>query len=80
MVRGINITDDETAIIDLSADFLNYDGEKETDILESLTYTATSFDNIDQIKLWIEGEPLDIMPKQQTVLRTATAEVMVLMY
>ena len=68
VVRGINITDDKTAIIDLSADFLNYDGEKETDILESLTYTATSFDNIDQIKLWVEGEPLDIMPKQQTVV------------
>ena len=68
VVRGVNITDDETAIIDLSADFLNYDGEKETDILESLTYTATSFDNIDQIKLWVEGEPLDIMPKQQTVV------------
>ena len=68
VVRGINITDDETAIIDLSADFLNYDGEKETDMLEALTYTATSFDNIDQIKLWVEGEPLDIMPKQQTVV------------
>lgn len=68
VVRVINITDDETAIIDLSADFLNYDGEKETDMLEALTYTATSFDNIDQIKLWVEGEPLDIMPKQQTVV------------
>jgi germination protein M len=68
VVRGINITDDKTTVIDLSAEFLNYDGEKETDILESLTYTATSFDNIDQIKLWVEGEPLDIMPKQQTVV------------
>jgi germination protein M len=68
VVRGINITDDKTAIVDLSADFLNYDGEKETDMLEALTYTATSFGNIDQIKLWVEGEPLDIMPKQQTVV------------
>ena len=68
VVKGINITDDETAIIDLSADFLNYDGEKETDMLEALTYTATSLDNIDQIKLWVEEEPLDIMPKQQTVV------------
>lgn len=68
VVRGINITDDETAIIDLSAEFLNYDGEKETDMLEALTYTATSFNNIDRIKLWVEGEPLDVLPKQQTVI------------
>ncbi len=68
LIRGINITDDQTAIIDFSADFLNYDGEKETDILEALTYTATSFDNIDKIKLWVDGEALDVLPKQQTVV------------
>lgn len=67
-IRGINITDDQTAIIDLSQEFLNYDIDKETDILEALTFTATTFENVERIKIWVEGESLDVLPKQQTVM------------
>lgn len=67
-IRGLNITEDETLIIDFSADFLSYDAMKEKNILEAITYTATSFHGIERIKLWVEGEEINVMPKQKTIM------------
>lgn len=65
-VIGLNLQDDGTMIVDLSEEFTNYPAEDEVKILEAMTHTLTQFDNVERIKLWINGEPLDEMPVNGT--------------
>ncbi len=65
-ILGMNLSDDGTLVIDLSEEFTNYEAKDEIKILEAITHTMTQFDNIERIKLWINGEELSEMPVNGT--------------
>ena len=65
-ILGMNLTDDGTLTIDLSDQFTNYEAKDEVKILEAITHTMTQFDNVERIKLWINGEELSAMPVNGT--------------
>lgn len=65
-VLGLNLDEDGTMTIDLSEEFTNYEPEDELNILQSMTYTLTQFENVDRIKLQINGEPHSEMPVNNT--------------
>jgi len=56
-VRGITIKNN-TAIVDLSREFLNNSGLDEVTSRLSIVNTLTQFDGVDKVRLWIEGEEL----------------------
>lgn len=53
---------DGTAIVDFNNEFKNYKEEDELKILQSVTWTLTQFDSIDNVKLMINGVELKEMP------------------
>ncbi|EGL81563.1 Lipoprotein LpqB, GerMN domain containing protein [Caldalkalibacillus thermarum TA2.A1] len=59
-------SDEKTAIVDFSAEFKNYNPEDEKGILEAITYTLTEFDNIEKVKIMINGYYQDTMPVNGT--------------
>ena len=65
-ILGVNLQEDGTLIVDVSEEFKDYDAEEELQILQAMTFTLTQFDNVDRIKLWINGEPQDEMPVKGT--------------
>ncbi|WP_284139757.1 GerMN domain-containing protein [Virgibacillus sp. LDC-1] len=67
-ILGLRLEKDGTMIVDVSEDFKNYKAEDETKILEAMTFTLTQFENVDRIKLWINGHPQSEMPVNGTPL------------
>lgn len=65
-VRGIDLQEDGTIIVDLSAEFGEYEAAEELKILESVTHTLTQFDNVNKVKLRVEGQNLSEMPVNGT--------------
>jgi len=65
-ILGLNLKEDGTMIVDVSPEFKNYKAEEEVKILEAVTHTLTQFENVERIKLWINGHPLDEMPVDGT--------------
>lgn len=65
-ILGVNIKDDGTLIIDFSEEFLDYEAKDEVKILEALAHTMAQFDNVERIKLWINGHELNEMPVNGT--------------
>ncbi len=65
-ILGLTLQEDGTVVVDLSEEFKNYDAKEERKILEAMTHTLTQFDNIDKVKLWINGKALDEMPVDGT--------------
>lgn len=65
-ILGVNLKEDGTLIIDFSEEFANYEVKDEVKILEAITHTMTQFDNIERIKIWINGEELNEMPVNGT--------------
>lgn len=65
-ILGLNLQEDGTLIVDVSKEFTNYKEENELKILQAMTYTLTQFENVDRIKLWINGEPQSEMPVNGT--------------
>lgn len=68
-ILGVNLTDDGTLIVDLSDEFKNYDVKDELKILQAITYTLTQFDNINRIKIWINGVEQTEMPVGKTPIK-----------
>ncbi|SDB95291.1 germination protein M [Pelagirhabdus alkalitolerans] len=67
-VLGLNLEEDGTLVIDLNEHFIEYDGDKEEQLLQALTYSLTQFDNVERIKLWVNSQELTEMPINQTSL------------
>lgn len=65
-IFGMNLEEDGTLTIDVSEQFTNYDAKDEVKILEAMSHTMTQFENIERIKLWINGEELSEMPLNGT--------------
>lgn len=65
-ILGLTLQEDGTMIVDVSDEFKNYEPEEEEKILEAMTFSLTQFENVDKIKLWINGHPQDEMPVNGT--------------
>jgi len=64
-ILGVNIKDG-VAIADFSEEFKDYRPEDELKILQAITWTLTQFDNIDKVKIRINGHDQDTMPVDGT--------------
>lgn len=64
-ILGVNIKDG-VAIADFSEEFKDYRPEDELKILQAITWTLTQFDNIDKVKIRINGQDQDTMPVDGT--------------
>jgi germination protein M len=64
-VKGVNIQDG-TATVDFSKEFLSYDPKMENQILNAVTWTLTGFDSVKRVNIWVNGRPLETMPKGKT--------------
>ncbi len=64
-VLSLNI-EQGTATVDFSKEFKQYAPEDEMRILQSLTYTLTQFDNVNNVKVQINGKDQKVMPVNHT--------------
>src|SRR5699024_11651399 len=66
---GLKLQEDGTMIVDVSEKFENYEEKQELNILESMTYTLTQFENVDKIQLRINGHTQEEMPVNGTPIK-----------
>src|SRR5690625_2411024 len=66
---GLNLQEDGTMNVDVSEEFENYEEKQELNILESMTYTLTQFENVDKIQLRINGHTQEEMPVNGTPIK-----------
>ncbi|SDK41685.1 GerMN domain-containing protein [Sediminibacillus albus] len=64
-INSLNLKDG-VLTVDVSKEFADYRPEDEQKILQSMTYTLTQFDNVERVKLWINGEEKKEMPVSGT--------------
>lgn len=62
----VNLKEDGLVIVDFSTEFNDYDPEKELQIVQAITWTLTQFDNVDKVKIQINGYEQKTMPKNGT--------------
>ena len=55
-------------MLDFSKEFLNYSTTSEDKLLESIVYTFSEFPDVESISLYVEGERLDKLPKNNTAV------------
>nr|WP_152681187.1 GerMN domain-containing protein [Neobacillus vireti] len=65
-VPTVDISKDGVATVDFSKEFKNYQPEDEMKILQSVTWTLTQFNNINSVKLKMNGHELTEMPVNGT--------------
>ncbi|MRX71816.1 sporulation protein [Bacillus lacus] len=64
-IKGVTIKDG-TAVADFSKEFGNYQPDDEMRILQAVTWTLTQFDNVQKVKIWVNGHELKEMPVNGT--------------
>lgn len=62
----VNLKEDGTAIVDFSEEFKNYHPDDEVKILQAITWTLTQFDNVDKVRIRINGYDQETMPVNHT--------------
>lgn len=67
-ILQINLDEEGTLVVDMSEEFANYEAEKEKKILEAMTFTLTQFENVNNVKVWINGHEQQTMPVNGTPL------------
>ncbi len=67
-VLGVNIKDG-IAVADFSKEFNNYKKEDEAKILQAITWTLTQFDNVEKVKIWVNGHEQKEMPVNSTPIQ-----------
>lgn len=65
-ILGVKLEKDGTIIADFSPEFSNYKAEDELKILQSITWTLTQFDNVERVKIRINGYDKEVMPVNNT--------------
>src|SRR5690625_2764918 len=68
-ILGLNLQEDGTLIVDVSEEFEDYEEKQELNILESMTYTLTQFENVDKLQLRINGHTQEEMPVNGTPIK-----------
>lgn len=66
-LNGLEVFEKEL-ILDVSKEFLNYSTTDESKLLESVVYTYLEFPEVDMVSLYVDGERLSKLPKQDTVV------------
>lgn len=54
--------DQKLAIVEFSQQFSDYNVQDERKMLEAITWTLTSYPNIDKVQVWLDGQKLNEMP------------------
>ncbi|MGM7720927.1 GerMN domain-containing protein [Metabacillus sp. Hm71] len=67
-VLGVDIKDG-VAIADFSKEFNDYKKEDEAKILQAITWTLTQFDNVEKVKIWVNGHEQKEMPVNGTPIQ-----------
>jgi len=67
---SLNLDSDGTLYADFSKEFTDYKGTNEQQIMQSITWTLTQFDNIKRVKLSVDGKSLQEMPVAKTPVPT----------
>lgn len=62
----VNLKEDGVAIVDFSEEFKNYQPEDELKILQAITWTLTQFDNVEKVRIQINGYDQETMPVNDT--------------
>lgn len=70
-ILGMTIKDG-VATVDFSPEFKNYEAKNEQKLIDAITFALTSFDNIKEVKVWINGYPQDVMPVDGTPISSLT--------
>src|SRR5690625_2908416 len=65
-ILGVNLKEDGTLIVDVSEEFEQYEADNELKIIQAMTHTLTQFNDVERIKLWMNGHELTEMPIQGT--------------
>lgn len=73
-VLSVNLTGD-TLVVDFSPEFKEYKAEEEEKILQSITYTLTQFEQINKVRLQINGHELQEMPVNQTPIHDGVSRL-----
>lgn len=60
--------DEETAIVNFSNEFKNYEEKEEQKIIEAVAWTLTQFDSIEKVQLKLNGKELKEMPVAGTYI------------
>lgn len=68
-VIDMNLEADGTLVVNLSEEFNEYEGAKEQQIIQAMTYTLTEFESVDRVKLWVNGFEQNTMPVNGTPIR-----------
>ena len=66
-VNSLELFDNELAL-DLSKEFLNYNTNNESKLLESIVYTYSEFPGVDMITLYVDGQRVEKLPKNNTIV------------
>lgn len=66
-LNSLEIFNDEL-ILDVSKEFLDYEKSSEVNLLESITYTFADFPDVKMLSIYVDGEKLEKMPKNNTVI------------
>lgn len=74
-IIDLNLESDGTLVVNVSEDFKTYQAENEKKILEAMTFTLTQFENVERVKLWIEGEEQNAMPVNGTPISEGYSRV-----
>nr|WP_246407054.1 GerMN domain-containing protein [Geomicrobium halophilum] len=72
-VQGVDLTADGTAIVDFSPEFADYPEEQEKALLQSITWTLTQFDEVEQVEIQINGHEQETLPNAGTPVGDGTA-------
>ncbi|OYD08299.1 GerMN domain-containing protein [Paludifilum halophilum] len=72
-VKGLDIQKG-TATIDFSKEFLSYDPGMEEKILSAVTWAVTGFDSVNKVNIWVDGRPLETMPKKKSPAQELTRD------
>ncbi|WP_110933757.1 GerMN domain-containing protein [Paenibacillus bouchesdurhonensis] len=68
-VKAITLQkEQQTAIVEFTEPFRNYEAGDERKVMEALTWTLTENPDIRQVQLWVDGEKLNEMPVDGTPL------------
>ncbi|WP_054635084.1 GerMN domain-containing protein [Thalassobacillus sp. C254] len=62
----VHLTEDGTAVADFSPEFEEYPADKELSILQSITWTLTQFENVEEVQIRINGYDQEVMPVNET--------------
>lgn len=65
-VNELSLNDNKILNIDFDEGLFEYDEKDELNILESITWTMTEFEDVDGVSITVDGNPLSKMPRSNT--------------